>query len=147
MGVRRLIDDCCTTGARLMPLPEALEIIDRDIVPVTAVETVPLWAALGRVLAEDVTAALSLPRVPNSAMDGYAVRTADMTANAETVLPVTGRQAAGRPLEGTAVPGGAVRIFTGAPMPAGFDAVIMQEEATLLEDGACVRLPLASRRA
>lgn len=94
MGVRRLIDDCCTTGARLMPLPEALEIIDRDIVPVTAVETVPLWAALGRVLAEDVTAALSLPRVPNSAMDGYAVRTADMTANAETVLPVTGRQAA-----------------------------------------------------
>ncbi|WP_404381069.1 gephyrin-like molybdotransferase Glp [Caenispirillum salinarum] len=141
MGVRRLIDDCCGAGARLMPLPEALAIIDRDLVPLTAVETAPLWAALGRVLADDVTAAVSLPPLPNSAMDGYAVRAADMAADAETTLPVVARQAAGQPLEGTPAPGGAVRIFTGAPMPEGFDAVVMQEEAEVLDDGARVRLP------
>lgn len=141
MGVRRLIDDCCATGARLMPLPEALAVIDRDLVPVTAVESVPLWAALGRVLADDVTAAVTLPPLPNSAMDGYAVRAADMATDAETTLPVVARQAAGRPLDGEATPGGAVRIFTGAPMPDGFDAVVMQEDAEVLDDGARVRLP------
>lgn len=145
MGVRRLIDDCCASGARLMPLPEALAVIDRDMTPVAAVETVSLEAALGRVLAEDVTAAITLPPLPSSAMDGYAVRAADMAPDAETALQVVARQAAGRPLEGEAVAGGAVRIFTGAPMPDGFDAVVMQEEAEVLENGARVRLPAGVR--
>lgn len=140
MGVRRLLDDCCATAARLTPLPEALAMIDRALVPVTATERVPLWAALGRVLAEDVTSEVDLPPLPNSAMDGYAVRAADLSPDAETVLPVTGRQAAGRALEGEAKAGGTVRIFTGAPMPDGLDSVVMQEEVEDLGDGR-VRLP------
>lgn len=135
MGVRRLLDDCCAAAKRLMSLDEALAIIDRDLAPVTDVETVPLWAALGRVLAHDVTARIDLPPATNSAMDGYAVIAADLGADAETTLPVAARQAAGRPLEGTAQAGAAVRIFTGAPMPAGFDAVVMQEEVTVQPDG------------
>lgn len=136
MGVRRLLDDCCAAAKRLMPLDEALAVIDRDLVPVTDVEPVPLWAALGRVLARDVTSGVALPPATNSAMDGYAVVAADVGGSEETVLPVVARQAAGRPLEGLARPGGAVRIFTGAPMPEGFDAVVMQEEVTVGPDGA-----------
>lgn len=141
MGVRRLLDDCCAAAKRLMPLDEALSVIDRDLVPVTDVEAVPLGAALGRVLARDVTSRVALPPATNSAMDGYAVVAADVAGSGETALPVVARQAAGRPLEGEARPGGAVRIFTGAPMPAGFDAVVMQEEVSLRDDGATVVVP------
>ncbi|GAA0600101.1 molybdopterin molybdotransferase MoeA [Caenispirillum bisanense] len=143
MGVRRLLDDCCGAAKRLMPLDEALAVIDRDLVAVTDVEAAPLWAALGRVLARDVVSAVDLPPATNSAMDGYALAAADVAGpdGGETVLPVTGRQAAGRPLEGEARPGAAVRIFTGAPMPAGCDAVVMQEEVTLQADGRVVIPP------
>ncbi len=135
MGVRRLLDDCCGAAKRLMPLDEALAVIDRDLVPVTDVEPAPLWAALGRVLAHDVVSGVDLPPATNSAMDGYALATADVAGETETVLPVSGRQAAGRPLEGEARPGAAVRIFTGAPLPSGCDAVVMQEEVSLQPDG------------
>lgn len=145
MGVGRLIDDCCSTPDRLMPLPEALDVIARSLEPVTEATRVPLAAALGRVLAEDVESPVSLPPLDNSAMDGYAVRAADLAPEGETVLPVTARQAAGRPLEGdAAAPGGAVRIFTGAPMPAGFDTVVMQEDVTVEEEGR-IRLPVGIR--
>ncbi len=89
------------------------------------VETVPTLEAHGRVLAADVISALAVPPLDNSQMDGYAVRTLDVPA-AGTTLRVSQRIAAGHvgvPLE----PGTAARIFTGAPVPAGADAVVMQE--------------------
>ena len=91
-----------------------------------AAERLPLGGALGRVLADDITAVLSMPRWPNSAMDGYAVRRADIEAGADGGMHVSQRVAAGvapEPLR----PGTAARIFTGAPVPAGADTVIMQE--------------------
>jgi molybdopterin molybdotransferase len=93
--------------------------------PVTASETVAVTAALGRVLAAPQTSAISVPPADNSAMDGYAVRVADVMAHG-VKLPVSQRilaGAVGAPL----VPGTAARIFTGAPVPPGADAVLMQE--------------------
>lgn len=94
----------------------------------TTPEMVALPAALGRVLAEDVSARVAHPPLDVSAMDGYAVRAADLGAPAR--LTVIGESAAGRPFAGTVGPGQAVRIFTGAGVPAGADAVVMQEDTS-----------------
>jgi molybdopterin molybdotransferase len=91
-----------------------------------AAEAVPIEAALGRTLAEDVHALRTQPPFANSAMDGYALRAAD-TSPAPARLRVIGESAAGRPFVGRVQSGEAVRIFTGAPMPDGADAVVIQE--------------------
>ncbi len=94
----------------------------------TATETVAVNAALGRVLAAPLTSAITVPPLDNSAMDGYAVRVADV-ATAAVRLPVSQRilaGAVGEPLQ----PGTAARIFTGAPVPPGADAVLMQEDCS-----------------
>jgi len=93
-------------------------------------EDVPLTAALGRVLAGDAVARESLPRFTNSAMDGYAVRSADAqgaSAEAPKKLRLAGEVPAGRVYQGTVSPGETVRILTGAPLPDGADAVLQQE--------------------
>ncbi len=90
-------------------------------------EKVALEAAYGRVLARDLKALRTQPPFANSAMDGYAVRAAD-TANAPATLTVIGESAAGRAFGGALGPGEAVRIFTGAPMPEGADAIVIQED-------------------
>ncbi|WP_042429229.1 molybdopterin molybdotransferase MoeA [Comamonas granuli] len=110
----------------LMPLDEALAALLARAQPGTGVQTVPTAEADGRVLAQDLVCSLNVPPHDNSAMDGYALRCADVP-QAGTVLPVAQRIAAGstgQPLQ----PGTAARIFTGAPLPAGTDAVVMQED-------------------
>jgi molybdopterin molybdotransferase len=92
---------------------------------VTATETVAVTAALGRVLAEPQTSAITVPPLDNSAMDGYAVRVADVAAPG-VKLPVSQRIQAGA-VGASLQPGTAARIFTGAPVPPGADAVLMQE--------------------
>src|SRR5262249_10896175 len=89
------------------------------------VETVLLRDALGRTLRADAAARVSHPPADVSAMDGYAVRAGDITAGQTVTL--IGESAAGHPWAGTVGPGQAVRIFTGAQMPAGADAVVIQE--------------------
>ncbi|MEO5337900.1 MAG: molybdopterin molybdotransferase MoeA [Magnetospirillum sp. WYHS-4] len=123
----------------MMTLEEALVRLRGSFRAAVGTETVPLRAALGRVLAEDLVAGRDVPPHDNSAMDGYAVRVADLSADLPTRLPVTGRIAAGHPLDRPARPGEALRIFTGAPMPEGTDTVVMQEDVTL--DGDHVILP------
>ena len=123
----------------LKPLDEALAALLACAVPLSNPETIATLDADGRVLAQDVVSALQVPPHDNSAMDGYALRCADATA--EAVLPVSQRIAAGsvgQPLQ----PGTAARIFTGAPIPVGADAVLMQEDACVLADGS-VRLNAA----
>src|SRR5271156_2380363 len=90
-------------------------------------EKVTLEAAYGRVLARDIKALRTQPPFANSAMDGYAVRAAD-TAQAPLTLTVIGESAAGRAFRGAVGPGEALRIFTGAPMPEGADAIVIQED-------------------
>jgi molybdopterin molybdotransferase len=99
-------------------------------------ETVVLEAAYGRVLARDLKALRTQPPFANSAMDGYAVRAAD--ANASSTLTIIGESAAGRAFGGAVRPGEAVRIFTGAPMPEGADAIVIQEE--IRREGERIRL-------
>lgn len=108
--------------ARLMAMAEAATINEY--------ETVPLAAAQGRVLAEDMLSSLDLPPWPNSAMDGYALRLADWTGEPLRVSQRIFAGQAPQPLE----PGTCARIFTGAPMPAGADCVEMQENAEVLDD-------------
>lgn len=99
-------------------------------------ETVPLAEALGRTLAADLAANRTQPPVAVSAMDGYALRAADI-AHLPAQLNLIGESAAGRGFAGTVGPGECVRIFTGAPVPQGADAVLMQEYVTA--DGTTIR--------
>ena len=92
-----------------------------------AVERLPLRSALGRVLAHDVISPISVPSHDNSAMDGYALRGADLAADGPTVLRVAGTGLAGQAFEGAPAAGECVRIMTGAVMPAGLDTVVPQE--------------------
>ena len=109
----------------MLTVEEALARLLAQARPIADAETVPTLSAHGRVLAQPVVSTLDVPPMDNSQMDGYAVRCADVPA-APVTLRVTQRIAAGHPGEPLA-PGTAARIFTGAPVPAGADAVIMQE--------------------
>lgn len=109
----------------LMPVDEALARVLADAAPLPT-ETIPVAAAHGRVLAEDLAALRTQPPASVSAMDGYAVRAADVAAT-PTRLRVIGEVPAGRAFEGTVGPREAVRIFTGGVVPDGADAIVMQE--------------------
>ena len=112
--------------APLMALDTALTDLLARVVPLPRVETVATFEADGRVLASDLVSGLQVPPQDNSSMDGYAVNAADVT-EAGKVLAVSQRIAAGHAAEPLR-PGTCARIFTGAPMPAGADAVVMQED-------------------
>jgi molybdopterin molybdotransferase len=101
---------------------------------VQEVETIALAHADGRVLAADVSAPLPLPPFTNSAVDGYAVSSRDLPKDKEQAFAVTGRIQAGASARAPIRPGEAVRIFTGAPMPAGADTVFMQEDVRVEND-------------
>ena len=106
-------------------------------------------AALGRVLAAPLTAAVSLPPWDNSAMDGYAIRAADVASAGERTpvrLTVVGESRAGHAPDARVLPETAVRIATGAPMPAGADAVVPVELTTPLDAGGGRRSARARRR-
>jgi len=108
-----------------------------DALTPTAAETVPLAAGWGRVLAQPVLARVTQPPADVSAMDGYAVRAADAIAGA--TLTVIGTAPAGHPFAGSVGAGEAVRLFTGALVPAGADAILLQEDATAAEGRVTVR--------
>ena len=119
--------------APLTPLEDALAAVLAQAQPLPGGAFVDLLQADGRVLAADCIAPLQVPPLDNSAMDGYAVRSAEV-AQAGAVLPVSQRIPAGQ--VGTALQVGTVaRIFTGAPLPLGADAIVMQEDCTVLDDG------------
>jgi molybdopterin molybdotransferase len=121
----------------MLSVDEALEVLLAGAKPVREIEQVPALEASGRVLARALASTMDVPPMDNSAMDGYAVRTAEVQA-ADTRLRVAQRIAAGevgRPL----APGTAARIFTGAPIPPGADAIVMQEFCAVEGDAAVIR--------
>lgn len=130
----QLSDDCFAFGGQLLPLDEALGRLRDVFLPVEGREAVPLDRAVGRILAVDLVAPIDVPGHDNSAVDGYAFRHADLDPGAPTRFRVVGRAAAGHPVEGGRDKGTAVRIFTGAPMPPGFDSVAMQEDCRAEDD-------------
>ena len=116
-----------------MLLEDALAALLATVQAVPEVEEVATFDADGRVLAQDLVSALDVPGHDNTSMDGYAVRVADLRAAAGGALPVSQRIPAGH-FGPELQPGTVARIFTGAPVPAGADAVVMQEEAEVTGD-------------
>jgi molybdopterin molybdotransferase len=121
-----------------MPVAKAREVIARFLTPVTAIERVGVRAGLGRVLAEDIISPLDVPAHDNSAMDGYAVRIADLKSDGDVTLKVAGSSFAGAPFQGAVKPGEAVRIMTGGVVPSGADTIVMQEHAKADRDRVTV---------
>ncbi len=117
----------------LLPLDKALQGMLEQLSCCCETERLPLPQALDRILAEEISSPLSVPPFDNAAMDGYAVRLADLAAGAP--LPVAGKAFAGQPYQGEWPAGHCIRIMTGAPVPAGTEAVVMQEETQANDNG------------
>ena len=118
----------------MLPLEDALAQMLNQLPFPTKTETLALTEAADRICAEDVISPINVPSFDNSAMDGYAVRLADLQQS--MTLSVAGKSFAGNPFQGEWVAQSAVRIMTGAMIPEGADAVVMQEEVTVNEDGS-----------
>lgn len=142
---RALIDDCFAHHPKRLTAAQALDLLKSRIRPVVGRESVPLAAAHGRILAEEVVSPRDVPGFDNAAVDGFAFAHADLAAKGPTRLVLMpGRAAAGHPFTGRLAPGAALRVLTGAPMPAGADTALMQEDVEL--DGATVVIPPGVKR-
>lgn len=134
------MDHCHTSD--LISLEQALEKMLSQIAPLQQSESIALTSAAGRITATPVISPIDVPPFANSAMDGYAIRLSDLTGN--TPLPVAGKAFAGAPFSDTWPANTCVRIMTGAPIPAGADAVIMQEQAEVTEAGVIFNVPVTA---
>jgi len=134
----QLSDDCFAFNGPLLRLDDMEKLIGVRVAPVKETERVALLPAHGRVTAADIVAPVDLPPFDNSAVDGYAVRHADLRPDGDTALTVVGRLTAGARAKLALKPGAAIRIFTGAPMPEGADTVFMQEDVTAAGNGVTV---------
>jgi molybdopterin molybdotransferase len=142
---RALIDDCFAHHPKRLTAAQALELLRTRIRPVVGRESVPLAAAHGRILAEKVVSPRDVPASDNVAVDGFAFAHADLAADGPTRLALmSGRAAAGHPFDGRLLPGAALRVLTGAPMPAGADTALMQEDVEL--HGEAVVVPPGVKR-
>jgi molybdopterin molybdotransferase len=139
----QLSDDCFAFGGPLLAIDDVERLIAERVTPVAETETVSLKDARGRILAADVVAPIDLPPFDNSAVDGYAVRHADLQKD-ETRLAIVDRLTAGRAAAQAVGAGQAIRIFTGAPMPQGADTVFMQEDVRV--ENAAVIVPPGLKR-
>ncbi|MEE9411936.1 MAG: gephyrin-like molybdotransferase Glp [Methylococcales bacterium] len=117
----------------LLEVNEAESQIQSAIQPIDEIQVLPLKHCLNRILAEDITATMNIPRERNSSMDGYALAFADLQKN-NRYLRVVGTSWAGQPFERTIKTGECVRIFTGAVLPENTDTVIIQEQVTRSAD-------------
>jgi len=140
----QLSDDCFAFSGPLLRLDDMEALIGERVAPVAGSERVALSAARSRVTARDVIAPADLPPFDNSAVDGYAVRHADLKPDGDSRLAIAGRLTAGAPAAPAIKPGEAVRIFTGAAMPEGADTVFMQEDVTV--EGGSVIVPPGLKR-
>jgi len=122
---------------------KALEAIRACLAPVTETETVAIRGSLGRVLAQEIVPQINVPGHDNSAMDGYAVRSADLSPSGDVFLKMTGSAFAGKPFHGEVKPGECVRVMTGAVMPQGADTVVVQEVCRA--DGGRINVPAGQK--
>jgi molybdopterin molybdotransferase len=125
---------------RAVPVARAREAIERFVAPIDCVERVAIRSALERVLARDMVSPIDVPAHDNAAMDGWAVRSQDLATDAHTPLTAIGTAYAGVAFDGPPLgPGQAVRVMTGAVMPAGCDTVVIQE--VVKADGERILVP------
>ncbi len=123
----------CCDAPGLMPIEDAMDKMLSRITPIDTTLSLPLEQAIGHVLASDVRSPIFVPPFDNSAMDGYAIRIQDLNKN--NTLPLHGKSFAGQPFEGEWPEGTCIRIMTGAKIPQGCDAVIMQENTQATDNG------------
>ncbi|MGR5423195.1 molybdopterin molybdotransferase MoeA [Vibrio sp. PID17_43] len=123
----------CCDAPGLMPIEDAMDKMLSRIKPIQTTLALPLADALGFVLAEDILSPIHVPPFDNSAMDGYAIRIQDLELS--SVLPLAGKSFAGQPFDSEWPQGTCVRIMTGAKIPQGCDAVIMQENTEVTDAG------------
>jgi len=142
----QIVDDCFAFSGPLLPIVEMQRLIAERVEPVVEVENVALSRALGRVVASDIVATEDLPPFDNSAVDGFAVHHADLAPVGDTRLVIAERAMAGHAAAHPLASGKAIRIFTGAPMPAGADTVFMQEDCRI-EDNFVIVPPGLERGA
>ena len=128
----------CGHDGPALPLSEALDRVLAAVAPVSDSERLPIRQALGRVLAIDVRSTINVPAHDNSAMDGYALRSADVPEAGPLKLRLIGAAFAGRPFDGRVGKDECVRIMTGAPLPEGADTVVMQERVSADNDRVLV---------
>ncbi len=139
------LDDCFAHAPKRMPAGEALALLERRIRPVVGEEGVPLAAAHGRILAETLVSERDVPGFDNVAVDGFAFAHGDLAPDRPTRLRLLdGRAAAGHPFAGRLPEGAALRVLTGAPLPAGADTILMQEDAR--PEGDAVIIPPGVKR-
>jgi len=129
----KLIDDCFVLDKDRLPHDEAIGILKARVHPVTGTEQVPLAGASGRFLAEPIVSPRPIPAHDNAAVDGYAFASSGYDVTNGTAFRVVGEAAAGHPFKGALPGGAAVRIFTGAVVPAGLDTIAMQEDVRVEE--------------
>lgn len=130
--------DPCATPKGLLSVADARARIDALVTAIKGTEQLPIRSALNRILAAPIISSINVPPYTNSAMDGYALRGADLPVSGNTRLKVIGRAMAGAPYSGSVNPGQAVRIMTGAMIPEGADTVLMQEHVTT--DGELIEI-------
>lgn len=128
--------------AGLISLEQAREKMLAQLQPLRDCLSVPLAEAAGYITASPVISPIDVPPFANSAMDGYAVRLADVQP--DRPCPVAGKAFAGAPFDGSWPAGSVVRIMTGAPIPPGCEAVVMQEETRITDDGVLFTAPIAA---
>ncbi|NIG12457.1 molybdopterin molybdotransferase MoeA [Pantoea sp. Cy-640] len=126
--------------AGLISLEDAQQKMLQQLQPISDCLSVALADAAGRITAKPVISPLDVPPFDNSAMDGYALRLSDLSA--DRVLPVAGKAFAGAPFNGEWPAGSVIRIMTGAPIPAGCDAVVMQEQTEPRDGGIVITAPV-----
>ena len=127
----KLADDCFFHDKDRMPHDEALALLKSRVRAVVDVESIDLHIAQGRYLAEPVLAPRNIPAHDNAAVDGYAFSHSGYNRQTGARLNIVGDAAAGHPYRSMPSSGNAVRIFTGAVMPDGFDTVVMQEDVRI----------------
>jgi molybdopterin molybdotransferase len=135
-----MIDLCSKESSPMLSIEDALARIKNTIHPLKDSETVLLKNALGRILSEAVYAPINSPNETNSAMDGYAFSSAEITKGRGFSLNLIGTSWAGRPFKGLLQAGQCLRIFTGAVVPSEADSIIMQEHVE--SDGQCIHFPI-----
>lgn len=136
-----MTDLCHSDTSAMLTLKEALANITASIQPIPDFHNVTLKQALGRITAEPISAPINLPPYRNSAMDGYALNSADIDFNNPFTLKLAGISWAGHPINGTCPPGHCVRVFTGALIPPGADSVVIQEQVSFAGDA--IKFPAA----
>ena len=123
---KKLLDDCFLHDADRLRHEDAIKLLRSRLAPVAETETVPLNQAAGRILAEPLTAPRDIPAHTNSAVDGYAFCHSDYDRGQGSEFRVSARAAAGHPVVESVPPNTAVRIFTGAEMPAVLDTIVIR---------------------